>query len=262
MIENEMTVSVPLEVVKASEIEPKEVKWLWYPYIPVGKVTLLQGDPGDGKSKLMLSIAALLSKGEPLPFTETEENEPMTIIYQTTEDDADDTVVPRFNSAGGNGENLIFIKEDEKSLSFGDNRIREAIEMYHAKLLILDPMSSYKMAISKEDYSELTALAKEGITSRAEISELEQSANYYRQKYFDSANALERMKTKYDELKEKCRPFLQALEHFPEVAKLFTEKVKQLFSFKEAQERAEKEAREKERQERIKARRNKRGMER
>ena len=142
-MENEMNVNVPLEVIKASEIEPKEVKWLWYPYIPYGKVTLLQGDPGDGKSKLMLSIAALLSKGEPLPFTETEENEPMTIIYQTTEDDADDTVVPRFNSAGGNGENLIFIKEDEKSLSFGDNRIAEAIEKYHAKLLILDPMSSY-----------------------------------------------------------------------------------------------------------------------
>ena len=112
MIENEMNVTAPLEIIKASEIEPKEVKWLWYPYIPFGKVTLLQGDPGDGKSKLMLSIAALLSKGEPLPFTETEEN-------------------------------LIFIKEGEKSLSFGDNRIREAIEMYHAKLLILDPMSSY-----------------------------------------------------------------------------------------------------------------------
>ena len=46
--------------------EPKEVKWLWYPYIPFGKVTLLQGDPGDGKSKLMLSIAALLSNGERL----------------------------------------------------------------------------------------------------------------------------------------------------------------------------------------------------
>ena len=143
MIENEMNVTVHLEIIKASEIEPKEVKWLWYPYIPFGKVTLLQGDPGNGKSKLMLSIAALLSKGEPLPFTDEEETEPMTIIYQTTEDDADDTVVPRFNSAGGNGENLIFIKEDEKSLSFGDNRIREAIEMYHAKLLILDPMSSY-----------------------------------------------------------------------------------------------------------------------
>ena len=94
-MENEMNVNVPLEVIKASEIEPKEVKWLWYPYIPFGKVTLLQGDPGDGKSKLMLSIAALLSKGEALPFTD-EETEPMTIIYQTTEDDADDTVVHTF----------------------------------------------------------------------------------------------------------------------------------------------------------------------
>ena len=77
--ENEMNVNVPLEVVKASKIEPKEVKWLWYPYIPFGKVTLLQGDPGDGKSKLMLSIAALLSKGEFLPFTD-EETEPMVLL--------------------------------------------------------------------------------------------------------------------------------------------------------------------------------------
>ena len=118
-----------LEIIKASEIIPKEVRWLWYPYIPFGKVTLLQGDPGDGKSKLMLSLAALLSKGAPLPFAD--------------EDDADDTVVPRFNSAGGDGDRLIFIKKDEKSLTFGDDRIREAVEKYHAKLLILDPMSSY-----------------------------------------------------------------------------------------------------------------------
>lgn len=55
----------------------------------------------------------------------------------------EDTVVPRFNSAGGDGDRLIFIKEDEKSLTFGDDRIREAVEKYHAKLLILDPMSFY-----------------------------------------------------------------------------------------------------------------------
>ena len=119
-----------------------------------------------------------------------------------------------------------------------------------------------KMAISKEDYKELTILAKEGITSRAEIKKLEEDVGYYQQRYYNTANALENMKSRYNELKEKCRPFLQALDHFPEVAKLFTEKVKQLFSFKEAQERAEKEAREKERQERIKARRMKRDMER
>ncbi len=136
--------SVKLEIIKASEIVPKEVRWLWYPYIPFGKVTLLQGDPGDGKSKLMLSLAALLSTGGLLPFADEEErHEPMTIIYQTTEDDADDTVVPRFNAAGGDGDRLIFIKENEKNLTFGDNRIREAVERFNAKLLILDPMSSY-----------------------------------------------------------------------------------------------------------------------
>ena len=107
-----------------------------------------------------------------------------------------------------------------------------------------------------------SALSKEGVTSRGEIGNLQDNLRYYQQRYYDSANALENMRSRYNELKEKCRPFLQALEYFPEVAKLFTEKVKQLFSFKEAQERAEKEAREKERQERIKARRNKRGMER
>ena len=63
-------ISAKLEIIKASEITPKEVRWLWYPYIPFGKVTLLQGDPGDGKSKLMLSLAALLSKGASLPFAD------------------------------------------------------------------------------------------------------------------------------------------------------------------------------------------------
>ena len=102
--ENEMNFSVPLEIIKASEIEPKEVKWLWYPYIPFGKVTLLQGDPGDGKSKLMLSIAALLSKGEPLPFTETEENEP-------TVDESIINRVLRFGTADIREDYLTTIRE-------------------------------------------------------------------------------------------------------------------------------------------------------
>lgn len=57
----------------------------------------------------------------------------MTIIYQTTEDDADDTVVPRFNSAGGDGERLIFIKEDSKSLSFGEYRFIKMSATYEAE---------------------------------------------------------------------------------------------------------------------------------
>lgn len=133
-----------LETVRASEITPKEIKWLWYPYLPFGKVTIVQGDPGCGKSKFMLTLAAILSKGDPIPFSDEDEpQEPMTIIYQTTEDDADDTVVPRFADAGGNLYNLVFIKEDKKCLTFGDSRIKKAIEKHNAKLLILDPFSSY-----------------------------------------------------------------------------------------------------------------------
>ena len=100
--------TVTLEIIRASEVTPREVKWLWYPYIPFGKITLLQGDPGDGKSKFMLALSALLTDGKPLPFQEAEEaSGPMTVIYQTTEDDADDTVVPRFIASGGNMDNLM-----------------------------------------------------------------------------------------------------------------------------------------------------------
>ena len=164
------------------------------------------------------------------------------------------------------------IKQDTQRLDKLQQRIQKEQVKYKSSHQIfktyneIDSMGQKtftgKMAISKEDYKELTTLAKEGITSRAEIKKLEEDVGYYQQRYYNTANALENMKSRYNELKEKCRPFLQALEHFPEVAKLFTEKVKQLFSFKEAQERAEKEAMEKERQERIKARRSKRGMER
>nr|WP_243116179.1 plasmid recombination protein [Faecalimonas umbilicata] len=164
------------------------------------------------------------------------------------------------------------IKQDTQRLDKLQQRIQKEQVKYKSSHQIfktyneIDSMGQKtftgKMAISKEDYKELTTLAKEGITSRAEIKKLEEDVGYYQQRYYNTTNALENMKSRYNELKEKCRPFLQALEHFPEVAKLFTEKVKQLFSFREAQERAEKEAREKERQERIKARRKKRDMER
>ena len=143
-MENANQNNARLEVIKASEIEPKEIEWLWYPFIPYGKVTLLQGDPGDGKSTFMLTIAALLTRGEPLPFTDTGKPlAPISIIYQTTEDDADDTIVPRFIKANGDRERLLFISEKESPLTFDDGRILSAIRETGARMLILDPLSSY-----------------------------------------------------------------------------------------------------------------------
>lgn len=131
-----------VDIIRGSEIEPKEVEWLWYPYIPYGKVTLIQGDPGDGKSTFVLNLAALLTTDKPLPFS-SEKREPITVIYQNTEDDADDTVIPRFIKAGGDVNRLVFINEEKQALNFTDQRINQAIVQENAKLLILDPLSSY-----------------------------------------------------------------------------------------------------------------------
>lgn len=102
-----------------------------------------------------------------------------------------------------------------------------------------------KISMSKEDYGKITALAKEGITSRGEVRRLNDSVAYYRDRYFRSASALDRVEKLYDDLKEKCQPFITAMEHFPELVALFVSKVKELFAVKEARERqarAEKEA--------------------
>ena len=55
-----------LQLIKLSEIQSQEVSWLWFPFIPYGKLTIVQGDPGDGKTTFILNIAAKLSKGESL----------------------------------------------------------------------------------------------------------------------------------------------------------------------------------------------------
>jgi len=96
-----------------------------------------------------------------------------------------------------------------------------------------------KVAVSKDDFQALTALAKEGITGRKEIDTLRDEASYYRQKYSKAKSALDSLQKKYDELKEKCKPFLQALEHFPQLIKNFMDKLKELITAKEEQERKE-----------------------
>lgn len=132
-----------LEIIKASDIKTREIEWLWKPFIPFGKVTVLQGDAGDGKSLMVLKLAAMLTRGEPMPFSAGEQHEPFNVIYQSSEDDADDTIVPRFLKAGGDPEKLLFINEKEKYLTFADPRLLEAMIQTQARLLILDPLSAY-----------------------------------------------------------------------------------------------------------------------
>ena len=131
-----------LQMIKMSEIQSKEVAWLWYPFIPYGKLTIIQGDPGDGKTTLVLNIAAKLSKGEGLD-SDMKLTEPLAVIYQSAEDGLADTVKPRLETAGADCENISVIDESKKSLSMIDERLEEAIIKTKAKLLILDPIQAY-----------------------------------------------------------------------------------------------------------------------
>ena len=135
-------VKTELKLIKMSDITSQTVEWLWYPFIPYGKLTIVQGDPGDGKTTFVLNIAAKLSNGESLD-KDMKLIEPLNIIYQTAEDGLADTVKPRLEVAGANCERILVIDEKEKSLSMVDERLEEALKETKARMLILDPIQAY-----------------------------------------------------------------------------------------------------------------------
>ena len=131
-----------LKIINMSDVESKEISWLWYPFIPYGKLTIIQGDPGEGKTTLVLNIAAVLSKGQGLD-EHMKPEQPLHIIYQTAEDGLADTVKPRLEKARADCNNIFVIDETDVSLSMLDERIEQAILKEKAKLMILDPIQAY-----------------------------------------------------------------------------------------------------------------------
>lgn len=159
-----------LKIISMDEVPVEEVEWLWYPYIPYGKITIIQGDPGEGKTTLALRLAALLSKGEALPYDDTE-REPVKIIYQTAEDGLEDTIKPRLEAAEADCSQIKVIDESEATLTMLDERIEKAIVETGARALILDPVQAYIGA--KVDMNRANEV-------RAVLSQLGRIAGQYR----------------------------------------------------------------------------------
>ena len=135
--------NVELKLIHMEDVVSKEVEWLWYPYIPYGKITIIEGDPGEGKTTLVLKLAAALSRGLPLPCDDDKEYEPIHIIYQTAEDGIEDTIKPRLEKAGADCSMIRVIDETDKELSMTDDRLEQAIIETKARLIILDPIQAY-----------------------------------------------------------------------------------------------------------------------
>lgn len=125
-----------------SSVKQRKIDWLWYPYIPFGKLTILQGDPGEGKSTFILAIAALLTRGKAMPDGYPIDN-CQNVIYQTAEDNIADTVKLRLVAARADCSRVAYIVDEDVTLNFDDPRIEECIMQTNAKLLILDPLQAY-----------------------------------------------------------------------------------------------------------------------
>ena len=138
-----------LKLLTMEEIQEEKVEWLLYPFIPYGKVTIIQGDPGEGKTTMVLQLIARLTRGEAIfPEEETEnqaesERTPITVLYQTAEDGLGDTIKPRLTAAGADCSKVIVIDDREKALTMMDERLEAAIKEIAARLVVLDPIQGY-----------------------------------------------------------------------------------------------------------------------
>ena len=130
-----------VEIIRMSEVDTQTVEWLWEPYIPFGKVTIVQGNPGEGKTTFALRLAAACTTGRELPNMKP--LPPFNVIYQTAEDGLGDTVKPRLMEAEADLEKVLVIDDRDTPLTLSDERIEKAIRENHARLVIIDPVQAF-----------------------------------------------------------------------------------------------------------------------
>ena len=130
-----------VKIIRMSDVELTPVNWLWKPYLPFGKLSVLQGNPGEGKTYFAMHLAAACTNGKLLP--NMERLEPFNVIYQTAEDGLGDTVKPRLIEAGADLDRVLVIDDSEVQLTLSDERIEKAIVENNARLVIIDPIQAY-----------------------------------------------------------------------------------------------------------------------
>ena len=151
-------------MINMESVKVEQIEWLLYPFIPFGKVTIIQGDPGEGKTTMVLQIIAKLTRGEPILLNkksqkeaqqDSEENlkqevlsqdkpiQPVNVIYQTAEDGLGDTIKPRLLAAGADCSRVLVIDDREQPLTMVDVRLEEAIIQTKARMVVLDPIQGF-----------------------------------------------------------------------------------------------------------------------
>jgi DNA repair protein RadA/Sms len=137
-----------LDIVPLSLVEPEEIIWLWYPYIPLKKLTLIEGDPASGKTYLILAIAAGITQGYDLPNQDGEVGKPSedrkgTVLYITAEDGMADTIRPRAEKVGADLTRLFVLREPQAISLQEPQTLQNALARFRPKMLVLDPIQAF-----------------------------------------------------------------------------------------------------------------------
>jgi putative DNA primase/helicase len=132
----------PSRVRRASDIPPQAVVFLWRPYIACGKLTLLEGDPGQGKSWIAAALATAGSRGQGLPGAAA--FAPFRSLIFTAEDGLADTLRPRLDLLGADCD-AVLLHDQPLDLAQGDDfaEIEQALAEHRPRLVILDPIVAY-----------------------------------------------------------------------------------------------------------------------
>ena len=124
-------------------VEEQELKWLYCPYIPRGKVTLCSAYPGSGKTWVMCYAVSCVSIGKQFfdicPFESKAEN----AVYITAEDGLGDTIKKRLKACGANMTKVYSIRDPDAEMTFDNPKLEEIIKEVRPALLVMDPMQAY-----------------------------------------------------------------------------------------------------------------------
>jgi RecA/RadA recombinase len=128
-----------------ADVEPKEITWLWPPYAPRGKITLIRGDPGQGKTTFCLTIAAIVSQGWAFPTDSGfVASEPGNVLFITAEDDLSDTIVPRLIKAKADMSRVFSYREESREqLTFISSQFEGLLKESAPSLVIIDPIQAF-----------------------------------------------------------------------------------------------------------------------
>lgn len=140
-----VTLPKSTKYIRLSGVQSAKTEWLWYPYIPLGKITLMTADPGTGKTFFSLYLTSAVSTGNPFFGQDSSQiREPKTAIYQTAEDGIADTIKPRLEPMKPNFNNIVVIDETQEPLSLSNyEEIEQAMKDLKPALMIFDPLQAY-----------------------------------------------------------------------------------------------------------------------